>query len=99
MAILANRMKQTAVHPLEGSYFCLPSPPFVPDPKQLQAIEKLKVVFDELVARRSDSPPELKFKPPPRSSAPRQQQKPAGGLFASMFSSSKKAKAPPKTKV
>jgi len=97
MAILANRMKQTVVHPLEGSYFCLPSPPFVPDPKQLQAIQKLKVIFDDLVARRSESPPELKHKPLPKATAPHQ-QKPAGGLFASMFSS-KKAKAPPQTKV
>merc|ERR1719223_1075071 len=91
-------MKQTAVHPLEGSYFCLPSPPFVPDPKQLQAIEKLKVIFDDLVARRCDSPPELKYKPLSKVPAQRQ-QKPAGGLFASMFSGGKKPKAPPKTKV
>jgi len=98
MAILANRMKQTAVHPLEGSYFCLPSPPFVPDPKQIWAIEKLKVVFDEVVAKHSQPPPEPQTKPLPRATAPRQQK--SAGLFASMFSGGNRdrAKAPPKTK-
>jgi len=50
MAILHNRMRQQVAHPLEGSYHCLPRPPFHSDSKQLAAIEVLKVVFDEAVA-------------------------------------------------
>jgi len=35
MAILRNRMNATVGHPLEGSYHCLPRPPFHSDPKQI----------------------------------------------------------------
>merc|ERR1719412_324807 len=57
LSILANRMQVVALHPLEGSYHCLPSPPFRPDPKQLWAIDILKVVFDEVVIAGSKPAP------------------------------------------
>eukprot|EP00933_Yihiella_yeosuensis_P004182 TRINITY_DN10839_c0_g4_i1.p1 TRINITY_DN10839_c0_g4~~TRINITY_DN10839_c0_g4_i1.p1 ORF type:complete len:614 (+),score=123.56 TRINITY_DN10839_c0_g4_i1:83-1843(+) len=43
------------LHPLEGSYASLPRPPFHADPVQLQAIQRLKEVFDEVVAASSSA--------------------------------------------
>merc|ERR1719215_1209215 len=87
MAILHNRMNQKVDHPLEGSYHCLPRPPFHPDPKQLEAIQILKVVFDEVVVAHSKPIPVPVT--PPRPKEPPQQ---SIGIFASMFGGVRKTK-------
>merc|ERR1712154_128554 len=58
-------------HPLEGSYHCLPRPPFHSDPKQLQAIETLKVVFDEVLVAHEKPIPTVVQPPAPKPKAPK----------------------------
>jgi len=89
MAILRNRMSQTVGHPLEGSYNCLPRPPFHSDPKRLKAIEILKVVFDEVVIAHAKPIPTV-VQPP----KPREEPAAGGGMFASMFGGARKTKKP-----
>jgi predicted ATPase len=95
MAILRNRMSQMVGHPLEGSYHCLPRPPFHSDPKQLQAIETLRNVYDEVVVAHSQPIPVVSPPQKPKEDA----AGPSLGMFASMFGGVRKTKpAPAKTK-
>jgi predicted ATPase len=87
MAILHNRMNQVVDHPLEGSYHCLPRPPFHSDPKQLEAIGTLKVIFNEVVEAHSKPIPT-----PPPPVVPKQEAEKSGGMFASMFGGTRKTK-------
>lgn len=87
LAILHNRMNQTVGHPLEGSYHCLPRPPFRSDPKQLEAIEILKVVFDEVLAAHAKPLPTVVQPPAPR---PKAKAASSGGMFGSLFGAGKK---------
>merc|ERR1712107_381357 len=87
MAILHNRMNQTVDHPLEGSYHCLPRPPFHSDPKQLEAIQILKVVFNEVVEAHSKPLPV-----PVIPTMPKQQEEKSGGMFAAMLGGARKTK-------
>lgn len=90
LQILLNRMNQTVTHPLEGSYHCLPCPPFHPDPKQLEAIEVLKKVFEEVIESHSNPLP-AKQSPPPPPKAPGS----VGGslgMFSSVFGGTSKQK-------
>lgn len=88
LAILLNRMSNAVQHPLDGSYQCLPRPPFHSDPKQLEAIEILKKVFDEVVVAHT------KPVPVPPKPVPKKEPPSGFGMFGSMFGGKKsKAKA------
>jgi len=51
LGILQTRFNYTSsVHPLEGAYMCLPSPPFQKDEAQTKCIKKLIEVWDKVVA-------------------------------------------------
>jgi len=86
LAILRNRMNQTVGHPLEGSYHCLPRPPFYSDPKQIKAIETLKVVFEEVIDAHAKPLPTVVQPPKPK------EETPSLGMFASMFGGVRKTK-------
>eukprot|EP00928_Gymnodinium_smaydae_P004052 TRINITY_DN11418_c0_g1_i1.p1 TRINITY_DN11418_c0_g1~~TRINITY_DN11418_c0_g1_i1.p1 ORF type:complete len:584 (+),score=66.54 TRINITY_DN11418_c0_g1_i1:56-1807(+) len=91
LKILANRMEQVVTHPLEGSYYCLPTPPFHPDPKQLAAISKLKHIYDEVIAAHAQPLPPIQRPPPVK-----EEKNSGGGIFSSMFGGFTKTKAPEK---
>ena len=88
LSILLNRMSATVSHPLEGSYHCLPRPPFHSDPNQLKALEALKVVFDNVVAAHR--------KPVPAAPRVSKQASPSAAptAFASIFGAFSRARAP-----
>merc|ERR1719247_1405692 len=82
LKILLNRMTKTITHPLEGSYHCLPCPPFHPDPKQLEAIEVLKVVFDDVIVAHAKPLPPKQL--PPQVKAAKEEGS-SLGMFSSLF--------------
>lgn len=80
MAVLQTRRERRgSVHPLEGSYHCLPNPPFRRDPLQLEAISKLRTVYDEVVDAHSKPIPAL---PPPQPARKQDAGRSVGGLSA-----------------
>lgn len=92
LAVLQNRMvHDEPMHPLLGSYYCLPSPPFKHDPLQVDIVKRLGVVFDAVIAAASQPLLEPKL-----TSAPDVQKKPrkaaTGGSFSSIFGSLNKPK-------
>jgi len=88
MAVVRSRMEFTGdLHPIEGSYNCLPNPPFRRDPMQLQVVAKLKPIYDEVLAAH------LKPIPTVAPSAPKKAAPVESiGVFASFFGGVRKTK-------
>lgn len=84
LSILLNRMNAVVNHPLEGSYHCLPCPPFHPDAKQLDAIKVLIKNFDEVVAAQSQPIPPMQLPPLPSKAVSARAQG-SLGMFSSLF--------------
>jgi len=88
MAVLRTRMDHAGeMHPIEGSYNCLPNPPFKRDPRQLAAVAKLRVVYDEVLAAH--------LKPIPVVASSTKKPAPAAestGVFASFFGGVRRTK-------
>jgi len=88
LAILRNRLGHGAeveVHPLRGSYFCLPNPPFRQDPMQLDVLERGLLPTFKAVVEGGQGPSKPSTSAP-RSAAPKVQAPRGGGFFGSLFS-------------
>merc|ERR1711998_496216 len=74
-------------------YHCLPCPPFHPDPKQLEAIEVLKKVFDDVIVAHAKPLPPKQL--PPQVKAAKEEGS-SLGMFSSLFGGASKKKDAPK---
>lgn len=89
MSIVRNRMSHPEMlHPMEGSYYCLPSPPFYQDPRQLAAVKVLRVVYDEVLAAHLKPIPAVAPSVPKKPVPPKE----SAGIFASFFGGVRRTK-------
>eukprot|EP00928_Gymnodinium_smaydae_P043254 TRINITY_DN29020_c0_g2_i1.p1 TRINITY_DN29020_c0_g2~~TRINITY_DN29020_c0_g2_i1.p1 ORF type:complete len:641 (+),score=119.33 TRINITY_DN29020_c0_g2_i1:61-1983(+) len=87
VSVLCTRLSnQGSLHPLEGAYRCLPSRHFLPDERQLKAIETLKVVYDEVLTASKNpcarSPAPRSMAAPPQPVVPARTTLPSFAAFA-----------------